>query len=935
MNLMNSDLVNADDALKYVKIYKGINQERPPELPQTFGLRNVWSFKDQYYTVIMAIDQKQYNSYPSERSVNPIDLHRMVEEGTDALQELVREFRRVIPSTWTAAEKVNFVLAFVQQLPYVPDNVTTGRNEFFRHAIETLVERGGDCEDTSVLSASILNGLGFELVLIWPRGHIAIGVKGNFSGSYYHYKKNAYYYCETTGRGWQVGDLPDDVPKRAKIIPITPKIVPSEPEEVMPVPSQPFSPRPNLSPIALVKGINQFATAQQYEKAIESFKYALNRNELNSEQRVLAHLYWGCSELGRTNRTEPDYDNYVRKAKVQFSKVFRHNPNQKLPTRLDSKRKIRTLFEQVRKESIGGFTITPSLPQTEIWIVGNGINKKIGTGTVSHRLFKGNYIVKGIYKGKSVEGKIMIEPNRFKRYTLNMGTVDNIPPTISLLEPHKETTFTINQRITIRAKVTDNISVKAVRVYFSSSHSRKLSEEGASGIYTIYIKASQAGFLRYYLTATDEEGNESKSEPRKIRVIQKYDEPPTISLLEPPEGVVFTVNQQITIRAKVTDDTSVKEVLAHSPSFDSPKPLKKGSSDIYTIHIKPKEQGFLRYYLTATDEGGNESKSEPRKIRVMQKDDDPPTIRLVEPPEGAKFTVNQQITIRAKVTDDTSIKSVRVHFLPSNSFNSQELSEEDTSDVYTIDITELKAGYIWYYLTATDEHGNESTSEQILMKIVERPGKELPPPLIHQGIWANHAHVLEDGAFVSNWGGDNMLSFAYLREGKTHQTFGAQLDFSYQNLAHTSATIQWGPALQQSPFVFTFLGGIAGYKSSDTNRFEVRETNPTLARSRGTLTLTSNASEESTHITPILGACLKLYPADRVTIDAVGSIKLRSAYSALVAGESIFDTTYFYHYEMGIRVYIARGLNLRAGYGRWYLGDRNITNMQVGLGVTF
>ena len=405
----------------------------------------------------------------------------------------------------------------------------------------------------------------------------------------------------------------------------------------------------------------------------------------------------------------------------------------------------------------------------------------------------------------------------------------------------------------------------------------------------------------------------------------KDDEPPTIRLQEPSESAKFKVNQQITIKAEITDNTSVQWVRLFygfsrysnsEPAQYNQKNLTKTDSSIYTGHIPLQTKvGFLRYYITATDAEGNESKSEARRLEIRGKDNAPPTILLLEPSEGAKFEVNQQITIRAKVIDETSVKAVSVHFLPSNSLNGQKLSEEGTSDIYTIDITQPKAGYIWYYLTATDEEGKESRSEQILIKIGEPPGGELRPK-IHQGIWANYAHVLEDGAFVSDWGGDNMLSFAYLREGKTHQTLGAQLDFSYQNLQNASATVQWGPALQKSPIVFTFLGGIARYKSSDTDRFETNEATPTLTR---------NTSEESTHITPILGASLKLYPADRVTIDAAGSIKLRS----------VFDTTHLYHYEMGIRVYIARGLNLRIGYGQRHLGDRNITNVQVGLGVTF
>ena len=88
----------------------------------------------------------------------------MVEEGTEALQDLNREFKRVT-STWNKESQVNFVLAFVHSITYT-DDLLTGFNEYYKSAIETLGDEEGDCEDSSILFASILSGLRFELALI-------------------------------------------------------------------------------------------------------------------------------------------------------------------------------------------------------------------------------------------------------------------------------------------------------------------------------------------------------------------------------------------------------------------------------------------------------------------------------------------------------------------------------------------------------------------------------------------------------------------------------------------------------------------------------------------------------------------------------------------------------------------------------------------------
>lgn len=107
---------------------------------------------------------------------------------------------------------VEFAASFVQSLPYTSDSVTTSFDEYPRYPIETLFDNGGDCEDTSILLASILDKMGYGVVLIDLPNHIAVGVKGTegISGSYYNYEGNRYYYVETTGENWSFGEMPEE-----------------------------------------------------------------------------------------------------------------------------------------------------------------------------------------------------------------------------------------------------------------------------------------------------------------------------------------------------------------------------------------------------------------------------------------------------------------------------------------------------------------------------------------------------------------------------------------------------------------------------------------------------------------------------------------------------------------------------------------------------
>ena len=75
----------------------------------------------------------------------------------------------------------------------------------------------------------------------------------------------------------------------------------------------------------------------------------------------------------------------------------------------------------------------------------------------------------------------------------------------------------------------------------------------------------------------------------------------------------------------------------------------------------------------------------------------------------------------------------------------------------------------------------------------------------------------------------------------------------------------------------------------------------------------------SDNIEPSLGLSFKLYLLDTVTIEGTRLIKL--------------DMNNLDHYEAGIRLYIHRLIGRIDG--RWYLGNRNVTTIQVGLGYTF
>ena len=116
---------------------------------------------------------------------------------------------------------MNFAASFVQNFKYEED--TDG--EYPNYPVETLFDKKGDCEDTAILTAALLQSMGYDTVLIrflsateGEAGHMAVGVAvAGVSGGYsYPYDGKNYYYLETTATSWELGDMPPDILSKYK-----------------------------------------------------------------------------------------------------------------------------------------------------------------------------------------------------------------------------------------------------------------------------------------------------------------------------------------------------------------------------------------------------------------------------------------------------------------------------------------------------------------------------------------------------------------------------------------------------------------------------------------------------------------------------------------------------------------------------------------------
>lgn len=667
-------------------------------------------------------------------------------------------------------------------------------------------------------------------------------------------------------------------PISVKQKPATPKPTPQKPRSSKPVQPKPVTPKvtPKLAPSKpkpsrqlssielLQNGIKQYEDTQ-FTDAIKSLQSSLSGLGV-PDHRAKAHLYLGCSFWGLGEDV-----NHVHR---EFQEALRHNPNQTLPPRIGDDHPIfQPLLKKVRSKSVGELTISCSLPQSQIWIHGNLIERKmIGTGTTNIRLFMGDYTVEGIYEGEFKKRTVIIEPNEHEIVVLELPAIikhdtpakasigETIALTLELISAARPT------RVEVRYK---SYSRKGDELEQGVKEMRLWREHDASLTCTYQVELSlqkDFGKLDYFFAADETRSPKTGHHS----VIIEEDEQDRKEF----EGELKEVKDSW---KRIHDTNSAAQVKINSllETTDSAIELAENTANIHK---------FNRHQNTASEQINESSES----VEAL----------VTSAPNDEQELDNLLNSLSQREDDAKANRRLSDSFIETLTTSLREKIKGTKNSLNVLGDMKLRL----------------DKQESQLAKVV----KEFKP--LHQGIWAGlwSNMVSKDEPSTSNPGGGDMFSLIYLREGKTHRARGVRLDYSYQNPVNTSVTGLWEPdldlsKLRENAMALTILGGIARYGINSTQSEAIQST-----------------SEEATHTTPIIGVGLQLYPEHRVTVDLNGTIKLQSANDG-----DRFINKHLYHYEVGVRLYIAPALNLRVGYGQWHLGNRDVTGLQIGLGALF
>ncbi len=183
----------------------------------TINRTYTWVYDKKIYRIDHAFTEPTYDYYKKLRRTYSNFLTYLDESSYfPVIESFSNEFEELAAknhfSDW---QTVECIISFIQSFQYVSD----GTYEYPKFPVETLVEQGGDCEDTAILLEAILRQMGFNCVLISPDKHMGVGIalEEEIAASSFTKNNQNYYYIETTSMGWCIGDYPDHLSADAVI----------------------------------------------------------------------------------------------------------------------------------------------------------------------------------------------------------------------------------------------------------------------------------------------------------------------------------------------------------------------------------------------------------------------------------------------------------------------------------------------------------------------------------------------------------------------------------------------------------------------------------------------------------------------------------------------------------------------------------------------
>ncbi len=355
--------------------------------------------------------------------------------------------------------------------------------------------------------------------------------------------------------------------------------------------------------------------------------------------------------------------------------------------------------------------------------------------------------------GGLISDRLTINGNGLLR--LLVPPTANQPPTVALTAPTDGATFTLPLTLTLSATAADPDGSIAKIEFFQGA--TKLGE-ATTAPFTFPLPLTSAGSFTYTARAIDNLGATADSTAVTITVTSP-NQPPTVVLTAPADGTLLTAPATVTLTATASDpDGSIARVEFHQNATklgELTAPDTAGGSTFTFSLTSGLAPGTYPFSAVAIDNLNATATSADVTVTVVAPNQ-PPTVALTAPLDGATFTAPASLTLSATASDpDGSIAKVEFYS------GATKLGEAATAP-FTHPLTLTQPGSYNYLARATDNTGSATDSAPITITVTEAPaalpfiagfepseGYALGPVNGQKGWIATNPSVVTDADFSS------------------------------------------------------------------------------------------------------------------------------------------------------------------------------------------
>jgi hypothetical protein len=176
-----------------------------------------WVYKNKDYRIRVLDPDYLYSYYKSLPRLETMDYVAYIFDcyDDDYWLHIKEQLYRMLDGLKSDEDKINLVASFVQVLQYVDDKINDTVYEYPKYPVETLFDKKGDCEDKAILTATLLDLIGYQVCLIRLPNHMAAGVR--YNDKLKNEFKEGYCFLETTRYNWGVGQVPPEYTHESNI----------------------------------------------------------------------------------------------------------------------------------------------------------------------------------------------------------------------------------------------------------------------------------------------------------------------------------------------------------------------------------------------------------------------------------------------------------------------------------------------------------------------------------------------------------------------------------------------------------------------------------------------------------------------------------------------------------------------------------------------